>query len=177
MDQDFHQLLGDNCQQYSPASKKILDSNYVLQRYGVSVENFITARSFIGDTSDGIPGIKGAGFKSLVKRFPELSSDDFVSVDDILNICSERSLDKPLKMYGNMLENPEAARRNWKLMYLDVSNLSAEHIKNLEYGLENYEQNRDKLNLLRSVISEGVDIPRGLDVDRLYMRINSVIKR
>ena len=46
-------------------------------------------------------GIKGAGFKSLVKRFPELSSDDFVSVDDILNICSERSLDKPLKMYGN----------------------------------------------------------------------------
>jgi DNA polymerase-1 len=65
MDQDFHQLLGDNCQQYSPASKKILDSNYVLQRYGVSVENFITARSFIGDTSDGIPGIKGAGFKSL----------------------------------------------------------------------------------------------------------------
>ena len=177
MDQDLHQLISENCVQYSPASKKILDSNYVLERYGITVENFITARTFIGDTSDGIPGIKGAGFKSLVKRFPELTGKEFVSVDDILNKCSELCLDKPLKMYQRMLESPETARRNWKLMYLDVSNLSAEHIKNLEYSLGNYKQNRDKLALMKIVLAEGIDIPRGLDVDRLYMRINSVITR
>ena len=62
-------------------------------------------------------------------------------------------------------------------MYLDTSNLSATHIENLEYRLENHDQVRNKFGLIRSALSEGIDVPRGLDVDRLYMRINSTVAR
>ena len=177
MDQDLHQLLSENTKQYSPASKKILEENYVLERYGVSVENFITARCFIGDTSDGISGIKGCGFKSLVKRFPELTSSDFVSVEDILKLCEERNREKSYSMFRNILENPDIPLRNWKLMYLDNSNLSAEHVKKLKFAVSNYDVKRDKFGLTRALITEGVDMPRGFDIDKLYMRINACIRK
>lgn len=177
MDQDMHQLLSDKTLQYSPASKKMLGPDYVLERYGVSVENFVTARCFIGDTSDGIAGIKGCGFKSLVKRFPELTSDEFVSVSDILSLCKLRNEEKSYAMFRKMLAEPDVPLRNWKLMYLDNSNLSAEHVKKLKYAIANYEIKRDKIGMAMELIKEGVDMPRGLDIDKLYMRINACIKK
>lgn len=176
MDQDLHQLLSDKTLQYSPASKKILDENYVLGRYGITVENFITARCFIGDTSDGIPGIKGCGFKSLAKRFPELTSNDFVSVRDILNLCEDRNKEKSYSIFRNILKNPHVPLRNWKLMYLDNSNLSAEHVRKLKYAVADYDIKKDKFGLMKALITEGVDMPRGFDIDKLYMRINACIR-
>ena len=175
MDQDLHQLISSQTQQYSPASKKIMDSNYVLERYGLTPENFITARCFIGDTSDGISGIKGCGFKSLLKHFPELKSDVFVSVDDILRRCAEKNAVKSYAVLRNILEQPDIPKRNWQLMYLDNSNLSAEHVKKLKYAVENYEPAKNKFAFLKDIIKEGVDVPRAFDVDRLYLRINSCI--
>tara|TARA_R110001592_G_scaffold157170_1_gene387999 strand:+ start:4217 stop:5113 length:897 start_codon:yes stop_codon:yes gene_type:complete len=175
MDQDLHQLLSKNVLQYSPASKKMLNQDYVLERYGVSTENFITARCFIGDTSDGISGIKGCGFKSLVKRFPELKSEEFVSVNDIISLCKTRNEQKSYSIFRNILAQPNIPVRNWKLMYLDNSNLSAQHVKNLKYSVQNYELNKNKFNLIKDLVLEGLDMPRSLDVDRLYLRINSCI--
>ncbi len=173
MDQDLHQLISKKTKQYSPASKKMLDENYVLERYGVSTENFITARTFIGDTSGGISGIKGCGFKSLVKHFPELKSPEFVSVNDILNMCETRNEKKSYAILRNILSQPDVPQRNWKLMYLDNSNLSAQHIKRLKFAVDNYEISKNKFALLKDLVREGVDVPRGFDVDRLYLRINS----
>ena len=152
MDQDMHQLITKNVKQWTPSTKKMLDENYVLERYGISVENFVTARSFIGDTSDGIPGIKGAGFKSLVKRFPELRSTEFVSVDDILKLCEKRNQEKSIKLFSNILNAPEVPKRNWKLMYLDTSNLSAEHIRRLKQSVENSSSQRNKLEFMKFLI-------------------------
>jgi len=176
MDQDLHQLITPKIKQYSPASKKLLDENYVLERYGVSTENFITARTFIGDASDGIPGIKGCGFKSLVKHFPELKSPEFVSVDDILNWCVARNSVKSYAVLRNILSQPDVPKRNWKLMYLDNSNLSATHVQHLKYAVDNYEIGKNKFALLKDLVREGIDIPRGFDIDRLYLRINSCMQ-
>lgn len=177
MDQDLHQLISSDTLQYSPASKKTLDEKYVLERYGTSVENFITARCFIGDSSDAISGVKGCGFKSLINHFPELGNSDFISVDDIIRMSKERQSEKrPLKIFSNIIENSEIAKRNWRLMYLDNSNLSFEHVKNLEYSVNEYDPKRNKIGLVKDLIGEGVDMPRGLDVDRLFMRMNAYIK-
>tara|TARA_A100001015_G_scaffold321613_2_gene453422 strand:+ start:6537 stop:7514 length:978 start_codon:yes stop_codon:yes gene_type:complete len=175
MDQDLHQLLSEETKQYSPASKKIMGPNYVLERYGLSAENFITARCFIGDTSDGISGIKGCGFKSLVKHFPELKSSEFVSVEDILSLCAERNAVKSYAILRNILQQPDVPKRNWQLMYLDNSNLSAEHVKKLKFAVEDYSPSKNKFAFLKDIVKEGVDVPRGFDVDRLYLRINSCI--
>ncbi len=175
MDQDLHQLLSADTKQYSPASKKIMGPNYVLERYGLTAENFVTARCFIGDTSDGISGIKGCGFKSLVKHFPELKSSEFVSVEDILSLCAERNAVKSYAILRNILQQPDVPKRNWQLMYLDNSNLSAEHVKKLKFAVEDYAPSKNKFAFLKDIINEGVDVPRGFDVDRLYLRINSCI--
>lgn len=178
MDQDLHQLISEETIQWSPARKKIfLDKNYVLERYGVSVENFITARTFIGDSSDGIPGIKGCGFASIVKRFPELAGNEFVSVDDILKSCAKKFETKKLKLYKNILENPEVPKRNWKLMYLDISNLAAQQIKDLGDRVGVYNPRANKMNMIRELVTEGAEIPRNINIDRLYMRLNACIKK
>ena len=143
----------------------------------MSVENFITARCFIGDTSDGISGIKGCGFKSLVKRFPELTSSEFVSVNDILKLCEKRNSEKSYTIFRNILNNPEIPIRNWKLMYLDNSNLSAEHIKKLKYAVEDDTVRKDKFGMTKALIKEGVDMPRGFDIDKLFMRISAAITK
>ena len=177
MDQDFHQLLGPNVKQYSPSLKKILDENYVLEKFGVTAENFVTARSFIGDGSDNITGIKGCGFKTLCKRFPELGQPGFVSVEDIISQCQQRMESSNLKMYRNIINQSEIPKRNWKLMYLDTCNLSSEHIKKLNYNYDNFEVKRDKIGLIRSLIAEGVDLPQGINPDTLFFRINSCVVR
>jgi DNA polymerase I len=179
MDQDLHQLLLDKTKtkQWSPSTKKMMNGSYVLERYGVSVENFITARSFIGDSSDGIKGIKGCGFASIVKRFPELAGNEFVSVDDILKLCEERNKVKPLKLFKNILENPEIPKRNWKLMYLDISNLAAQQINDLREKVAIYNPETKKINMIRELITEGAELPRNINIDRLYMRLNSCIKK
>ena len=61
-------------------------------------------------------------------------------------------------------------------MYLDNSNLSAEHIKQLKYSVGEYNVSKNKFGLMRDVITEGVDIPRGLDIDKMFMRMNACIK-
>ena len=176
-DQDFYQLLGPNVKQYSPTMKKMLDDNYVLEKFGVSSENFVTARAFTGDGSDNIGGIKGCGFKTLCKRFPELGTSEFVSVDDIISLSKQRLETHNLKMYKDIVEHGHIAQRNWRLMYLDTCNLSSEHIKKLNYSYDNAEINRDKMGLIRSLVAEGVDLPRGINPDTLFMRINSCVAR
>jgi len=104
MDQDFHQLLSPRIRQWSPSLKKLVNDTYVFEKYGITVENFVTARCFIGDSSDNISGIKGIGFKTLAKRFPELKSNDFVSVNDIIKLCEQRSKNSNLKMYKMYLK-------------------------------------------------------------------------
>ncbi len=80
-------------------------------------------------------------------------------------------------MYKNIVDQSEIPKRNWKLMYLDTSNLSSEHIKKLNYSYDNAQIKRDKIGLIRSLVAEGVDLPQGINPDTLFLRINSCVVR
>ena len=54
------------------------------EEFGFSPENYLLYRTFIGDKSDNIPGIKGVGTKSLIKHFPIICEDREISVDEIV---------------------------------------------------------------------------------------------
>ncbi len=128
-DKDLYQLLGKKTIQWSPGQKAFITPLTVLEKFGVSVQNFCTVRSFIGDSSDKIPGVRGAGFTSMSKRFPELASDTHISVEEIIDLAEERSQEKKLKLYENILASKSDVKRNWGLMYLDTRNISATQIK------------------------------------------------
>jgi DNA polymerase-1 len=175
-DQDMLQLLRDNVYMYSHTGSKLYTKENVKEKYGITPENFVTARSFIGDSSDKISGINGVGFKTLAKEFPQLTEEEFCSIDDILTECSERieKAKKPKKALLAITEQPEIAHRNWKLMYLDISNLSAEHVKQLEYRYDNCVTSRNRMKFQMEILKRGVRDPQHINLDTFWRRIMSI---
>ena len=68
--------------------------------------------------------MKGAGFKTLSKRFPELSNSEFVSVDDIIELA-EKSRQLPIVIEAISLPERDVPD------YLEVnhSKLSAKFVR------------------------------------------------
>ena len=83
-DKDFYQLVSDRVKIYSPTKKKIIGKEDILKEFNIHPINFVTARTFVGDSSDNISGIKGIGLKTMAKRFQKLRNEEFLSHDDIM---------------------------------------------------------------------------------------------
>lgn len=172
-DKDFYQLLDEKTRIYSPTSKNFVGMQDVIDRFNIHPRNFCTAKALCGDPSDNVPGIKGVGFKSLAKRFPQLSSREDVSVSDIVKEASERCSVKGPKIYQRIAEGEEIVRRNWKLMYLDTSMISATQVKKVENALDTFEPQRDKISLLRKLVKEGLTT---FDGERFFFTFNYVLR-
>lgn len=154
-DKDYYQLIDERTKMYSWTSKKFVDPAGVLAEYGISSSNFAVAKAIVGDPSDGIPGIKGVGFKTLAKRFPRLASDEECSTADII-VDSENLRSGGLKMIQRICEGTEVINRNWRLMYLDVSNLAAMQIRKVDSVIGSFKPTKNKLQLMRGLIDEGL---------------------
>ncbi|WP_246481735.1 DNA polymerase I [Natronogracilivirga saccharolytica] len=74
-DKDFMQLVGDNVYMYKPLNRgdgfDIIDSQGVVDYFGVSPEQVVDILALIGDTSDNIPGVPGIGKKGAAKIIGE----------------------------------------------------------------------------------------------------------
>jgi len=169
-DRDLYQLIDTKNTQYSPGQKKMIDEAVVLEKFDISTTNFVTARCFIGDSSDSISGVKGVGFKNMAKWFPQLSKDEFFSCEDVVNHADLLTSTKKGKTIKLIAESKEIAKRNWKLMYLDTSSLSADQIQKIEGQLENTGKS-DKMELMRLMSRQGM---QNFDVGRHFVAINSV---
>lgn len=164
-DKDLYQLIDDKTFQWSPGQKKLIQKNDVFEKFGIFPENFCLIRSFIGDASDNIIGIKGAGFKSMIKRFPEVNQRSFL-VEDLINLAVEKSKSSKIKLYKEIAENSSVPLDNWKLMSLEYRNLSAFQVEKIEHGLSKKNDKRNKLNFVRDQSRIGIT---NFDVDRFFM--------
>jgi len=155
-DKDLYQLLSKKAIQWSPGQKKYITPKDLVKKFGISATNFCTVRAFVGDKSDGIDGVPRAGYASLTKRFPLLRENNFISVDDLVTDAVTQSQTKDLKLYNSMIDNAAIARRNWRLMFLDITNLSATQIEKINFSLENPAPVGNKLSLIKMLHREGV---------------------
>ena len=116
-DKDFLQMVSDSVKLYNPVKKKTFDVDVVLETYGVHPSNFVFYRSLLGDKSDNIDGIKGAGEKTVLKYIPELV-DPNVEVN--LDLVEQKYADikKKPKLVENILDNTSIVNRNLELMNL-----------------------------------------------------------
>jgi len=169
-DKDLYQLIDNRVTQWSPGQKAYITEDKVKQKFGVSVSNFVTARAFIGDPSDGIKGVPHTGFKSLAKRFPELNEDEHVSVSEVASLARSLAESKKLKILDSIMENEDVARMNWKLMYLDIRNLSGQQIEKIKFALDSFEPRRNKIALMKMLSREGVN---NFDVDSYFIAIKN----
>tara|TARA_R110000782_G_scaffold2447_10_gene9559 strand:- start:2699 stop:3733 length:1035 start_codon:yes stop_codon:yes gene_type:complete len=131
-DRDFLQLVSDRVQVWSPTKKKMYVGETIREEFGLDSKNFIILKCITGDGSDNIPGIRGAGIKSLQKRLPILFGEKQIQLSDVLEYVKENGdntqLSKALKDSKEMLET------NHKLMQLqdvDISGHSKESIINI----------------------------------------------
>ena len=169
-DKDLYQLIDERVTQWSPGQKVFITKEKVIEKFSVSVDNIVTARAFAGDQSDGLKGVPHAGFKSLSKRFPELQESNHVSVNDIISKAVALSETKKLKLFESIISEGDVARRNWKLMHLDIANLSGSQIQKIKNVLDSFEPVRNKIALMRILNREGVN---NFDVDSYYIAIKN----
>lgn len=154
-DRDYYQLLDDVTMVYSWSSKRFMGPREALAETGITPCNFVTAKAVCGDASDCVPGVRGAGFKTLVKRFPVLGTDEEVSVHDLIELASTYGPGAP-KVVKSIIESADVIKRNHRVMYLDVSNLAALQVRRIDTIVDSFVPSRNKLKLMRGLIDEGL---------------------
>ena len=92
------------------------DEERIKNEYGIDAKNFLLYRIMDGDKSDGIPGIKGAGLKTLLKVFPYLESPHQFTIEDIMK-SSDANKDK-YKICETIVKEKDQMFLNKKLMDL-----------------------------------------------------------
>ena len=125
-DKDYLQLVSDKISVYSPTKKKFYDRDLVLSEFGVTPKNFLTQKILLGDSGDNVPGVKGLGSKTMLKAFPELGTEEEISLDDILSKCEgKKKIFESIKNYEFQL------RINKRLMDLKDPNIPEEAIEEI----------------------------------------------
>ena len=157
-DKDYYQLVNNDIKIWSPNKKVLIDEKYILEKWGITPANFCTARCFAGDQSDGLKGVKGAGFKTMIKRFPELGTCNDVSINDIILMSSNKVTNgSNLKLYSSIINQTKELHENWKLMYLDSSMISAAQVQKINHQYENKKEKSNKFELLKLLNKEGLN--------------------
>ena len=121
-DQDFLQLVSSKTSVYSPTKKKIYKPKDVFEQFGVSATNYINYKILLGDKSDNVPGVSGLGPVKLVKLFPELTGENKVTLESIIEKSAE--LINENKLYLSVVERRHQLFINQQLMNLEGDFLS-----------------------------------------------------
>ena len=116
-DKDYLQLVNQQVIVYRPIEKEFYTEDVVKEKFNLNPHNFIIMKTLLGDQSDSLPGIKGLGLKTLLKRFPELSTQN-LSFSDILDI-SEKKLNEHIT-YARILHDVKLLEDKYRIM--DLSN-------------------------------------------------------
>lgn len=121
-DNDFMQLVNDRVNVYSPTKKKIYGVENVIQDFGVHPNNFIIYKTLVGDTSDNIPGVHGAGEKNVIKLFEFVSKAERKTLEDVYEVC--KNPPKNSVVYERIINVQKQLEIFYKLMDLKDPNIS-----------------------------------------------------
>lgn len=130
-DKDFYQLLGDKVKMFSPTKKEFITPEVVYEKFNIYPENFAVARAIIGDASDNLAGLRGVGFKTLVKQLPFMTESKKVELDDVFEFCQSDE-----KKYKKYLEGKQTILDNHKIMQLADPIISFPSVKKIRDIME-----------------------------------------
>ena len=129
-DKDFLQLVDDRISVYLPTKKKLMGKDDVKEMYGVPAHNLVFYRTFDGDKSDNIPGVRGVGPKTIINKLEFLQNEP-LELDTLLERVSQMD-DEKLK--NKILESKDVLELNYNLMQLsepDISSSIKSNIRNI----------------------------------------------
>ena len=148
-DHDYYQLLDKLTIIYSPTLKDFVNEKYVLDKYGIHPQNFALAKAIVGDNSDNIPGVPGAGFKTLVKEYGDLFVNPEFDSNRVQLFAENdaKMKNSKKKVYKSIKENEDMIERNFKVINLDVDNLAYYQVNKLEQKIVNDKKAYNNINI------------------------------
>lgn len=132
-DSDFIQLVDNNVFLYVPRGKKsiLYNREEVIKKYNVIPEKYVLFKSFVGDKSDNIKGVKGIGNITAAKILKYNSVQEFIE-------------NNPTSRFSNILiSSKELIIKNQKLIelnkFINTSEIIFEELSNIIYISKTYE--------------------------------------
>jgi 5'-3' exonuclease len=154
-DKDMYQLLDDKTKIYSLHKKIIVTAEDIFEEFRIKTHNFALAKALCGDIGDNVPGIKGIGFKTAASKFPMLGNDAEILLQEVIDFCQTHSNESTI--YRRVLEHEHEFRRNWRLVHLDGSMLSADQISRVQHVVDTFSPRVDRIGLIKALVKEGVN--------------------
>ena len=151
-DKDFFQLCREDVQVYRPIQKKIVTKESIINDFQIHPNNFALARAIEGDKSDNLPGIKGAGLKTIAKRFPFLAREDEYVVSDIIRECAMQS--KKLKIHENIQNNEKLIKDNYAIMQLQYPNIRPMNRELIKKAIVDFEPFFNKIKFTQMLFDD-----------------------
>lgn len=110
-DKDMLQLVHGSVMVYDPMKDKVLDDEYVKERYGVPPSRITEYMALVGDPVDNIPGVKGIGEKTAKELLGE-----FGSLDELMSHPERIKKERTRRLVS---ENIEMIKLSKKLAEID----------------------------------------------------------
>ena len=151
-DKDFFQLCRDDVQIYRPIQKKIVTEQTVVDEFKIHPKNFALARAIAGDPSDNLPGIKGAGLKTIAKRFPYLVRENEYEVSDIVRDCV--MIGKKLKIHENIQKDEKLIKDNYAIMQLQFPNIRPMNREIIKKSIIDFEPTFNKIKFTQMLFAD-----------------------
>ncbi len=133
-DKDLMQLVGGGVEMLDAMKNKRIDSDGVVEKFGVGPDRVVDVQALAGDSVDNVPGAPGIGIKTAA-----LLINEFGSLDELLDRAEEI---KQPKRRQTLIEKRDQIELSRKLVQLDCN-------MNLEFSLDDLEvQDPDPETLL-----------------------------
>lgn len=168
-DKDFFQLCREDVQIYRPIQKKIVTRQSVIDEFKIHPNNFALARAIAGDSSDNLPGIKGAGLKTIAKRFPFLVREDEYSAADIVRDCAMQG--KKLKIHENIENNEKLIKDNYAIMQLQHPNIRPMNREIIKKAIIDFEPTFNKIKFTQMLFEDDAATLNFNDLQQVFRKI------
>lgn len=159
-DKDMYQLLDDKTVIWDFGYKKIINTDNVYETFKVFPNNFALLKAICGDKSDNIEGVKGVGFKNILKLFPIISGSDEINLEDIISFSASHINESP--MYKRCVEQQQFLRENMQLIDISRIILSNNQIQKLNFLIENFNPKFNIYEIKKVLIQNLIDIDSSL---------------
>lgn len=163
-DKDYYQLIDENVYVLRPADSIVLTPKNFKPLFGYTLQNCLTLKCIEGDGGDGVPGISGVGYKTVIKYFPKFSEDEY-TIDRIISeaadIYSSSKAKKKPKALESIIGSRRLFERNQKLMDLKNPFVNQEAIDEIEIvkhcvlANENGQFDRSINDVIKEFMSKG----------------------
>jgi 5'-3' exonuclease len=153
-DKDFMQLCDGETVLWRPTQSEMLNKNRIVEQFGIHPTNMAMARAIIGDASDNLPGIKGAGFATVKKRLDFLAEERYYNIDEIIEYCD--NVPSNLSFFKKVVEDKALIEKNYKMMQLYSPQLSVQGKDRVKYAVENFECDFNKTKIIGMMKNDGL---------------------